>query len=154
MYIFRYSWECSSVQYPPVHQGEALRLSQYLNAVILSGCQRNWSKPPVCVRGVCVIWACVCVVGSNIIRERVRFEVKMHPVSVSIPSFRSETSPMEKGFTVSCPTTTSVCLSAVLLLSSGLFFHFFHSNVASVSCWDGFCHLRAASDFGSLIKKR
>lgn len=96
----------------------------------------------------------MCVVGSNIIRERVRFEVKMHPVSVSIPSFRSETSPMEKGFTVSCPTTTSVCLSAGLLLSSGLFFHFFHSNVASVSCWDGFCHLRAASDFGSLIKKK
>lgn len=91
-------------------------------------------------QGVCVcvfvcLGTCVCVFvpQDQIIPSKLNiFPVEMHPVKVSIPSFRSENNSIERGYTVSCSAITSVCLCLVLplLLSSvwnvsrGVFFFF------------------------------
>lgn len=92
--------------------------------------QSNWSNPPALSE-----WVCVCVCQCVCVRQRIKIKhhlpenhasvrVKMHPVRVSIPSFRSENSSVEKGYTVSCslinPVCLCVCVSPVLPLSSDL----------------------------------
>lgn len=71
----------------------------------------------------------------------------MHPVSVSIPSFRPENNPMEKGFTVGCRQQQPLCVTLVRPPAVISAFSF-HSDVASVSCWDGFGHLWSAPVLG------
>lgn len=79
---------------PPRHQGTALSLHSVCLKSVIFIClsETNWSKPPA---------VCVCVCAGVFTRTQYAiFRVKMHPVRVSIPSFRSEHSSIERGYTV------------------------------------------------------